>query len=88
MPLVTSISDPADHAIAVTPSDGTPITPNASTTALWVGTGGDVAVIMRSGAEVIFTDVPSGSLLPIRITHVKSTGTVTADDMVALYAIG
>lgn len=77
-----SVMAPATQAVAVTPSDATVLT---TTRALWVGTGGDVAVTMLSGDAVTFANVPSGSLLPIRVTKVLATGTVTADDIVALW---
>jgi hypothetical protein len=52
--------------------------------ALWVGSAGDVSVVMQDGTTVVFTSVPAGSLLPIRFSRVNSTNT-DASDMVALF---
>lgn len=71
----------AIHATAVTKSDAT-ILP--CTRGLYIGTTGDVAVTMASGAtSIVFTAVPVG-LLPVQVTKVLSTGT-TASNILALY---
>lgn len=64
---------------AVTPSDSTVI----STRAVYVGGGGDLAVVMASGETVTLASVPSGALLPLRVQKVMSTNT-TATDIVGL----
>lgn len=64
----------------VTPSDTVALT--VPTRALWVGTGGDIAVKL-GGSVLSLVNVPDGRLLPICPTHVMSTGT-TASDIVAL----
>lgn len=71
---------PATLAVAVTPSDATVL---SATRALFVGTGGDVAVTMAGGGDVTFTNVPDGTTLPISVTKVLATGT-TASDIVAM----
>lgn len=68
-------------------SDGFAVTPGPSDLpdiprALWVGTGGDLAVTLASG-DVILKAVPAGSLLPIKPSRVLAVGT-TAADIVAL----
>ncbi len=77
----SSLSSPASSGFAVTPSD----TGNLAETsrALYVGQGGDLMVRMLSGESVNFANVPSGSLLPLRVTAVLTTGT-TAGAIVAL----
>ena len=69
---------------AVTKSDTTNI-PDGPCDALWVGVGGDVAILPPSGAAVTFKNVPSGFLLLAQAKRVNSTYT-TATDIVALYA--
>lgn len=69
---------------AVTTSDATDI-PDGPCDALWVGVGGDVAILPPSGAAVTFKNVPSGFLLLAQAKRVNSTYT-TATDIVALYA--
>jgi hypothetical protein len=72
---------PATYAEAVAKSDT--INLRYVSRALWVGGTGDVAVEMQSGDVVVFTAVPAGTLLPIRINRVNSTST-TATAMVAI----
>jgi len=49
-----------------------------------VGQGGDVGVTLADGDVLVFEAVPSGSLLPVRATVVRSTGT-TASGILALW---
>ncbi|HEY7330151.1 MAG TPA: hypothetical protein VH592_21115 [Gemmataceae bacterium] len=70
------------NAAAVTPSDSTPLTEAAA--ALWVGGAGNLVVITISGQTVTFSAVAAGTLLPISVSSVKSTGT-TATLILALW---
>jgi hypothetical protein len=72
---------PASRAEAVTPSDSTDLT--YVSRGLWVGGAGNVAVTMVSGDAVTFSGVVAGTLLPIRVSRVKSTST-TATLILAL----
>jgi hypothetical protein len=84
-------SDPARHAVAVTPNDTEDIT-NAATEAaplyakaLYIGVTGNVAVIMAgdaTGTAVTFSNVPVG-FMPIQVRRVMATNT-TATGIVAL----
>lgn len=78
----TGLSSPAPNAAAVTPSDVTSLQ-NVSRS-IYVGTGGDVAVVMVGGQTVTFPAVPNGALLPVRVKQVLSSGT-TASNIVALW---
>ena len=72
-----------ENAAAVTPDNSTDLTTPAR--ALWVGSVGDVKVNMcSSGQPVTFTNVPSGTLLPVAVTRVFATGT-SASNIVALW---
>ena len=71
---------PAKHATSVTKSDAT-ILPVFR--ALYIGTTGDVAVRMPSGASITFKTVPVG-ILEVQGDQVLSTGT-TAAEILALY---
>jgi hypothetical protein len=67
---------PATTASAVTPSDSTPLT---SRLGVWVGGGGDLSVRL-SGAPsttVVFTAVPSGSMLPISVVRIMAATSAT-----------
>lgn len=75
------LNSPADDAEAVT--IGTAL--SKTTRGLYVGVGGDISVNMAgTGTAIIFKGVTTGTVLPIRITQVNTTGT-TATDMVGLY---
>ncbi|WP_375450511.1 hypothetical protein [uncultured Devosia sp.] len=69
----SSLESPAAHAFAVTPHDTNPLP--EPTRALYVGIGGSVAAVLVSGADVLFTNVADGSILPLRVTRIKATGT-------------
>lgn len=54
--------------------------------ALWVGADGDVAVLTARGETVTVPGVKQGTLLPVRIKQVKTTGTtVAANKLLAFY---
>lgn len=72
---------PFTHGAAVTKSDSTVLAP---TRALYIGGVGDVTVIMKDGASVLFTAVPTGTMLHVSVTKVMSTGT-GATAIAALY---
>ena len=77
-----SLTSPPEHGFGVVPSDQTAL-PNA-TRALYVGVAGDVAVRLVGGDSVTLTNLPSGTLIPLRVTHVLGTGT-TATGIVGLW---
>jgi len=72
----------ARGAVPVTLSDSTVIN---NTRALYIGTGGTLKVTMVDGQNATFTNVPSGTILPIQVTKVWSTGSVTVAGILALY---
>jgi hypothetical protein len=76
-----SLSGPASHGFSVTPSDSALL--SETTRGLYVGTAGDIAALMVSGASIALSSVPAGSLLPLRLTKIMATGT-TASGIVAL----
>lgn len=75
------LARPGNGGAAVTPADGSDLASPAR--AIFVGTGGDVSVV-SNGNTLTFTNVQDGTLLPIRATRVRSTGT-TATNIVAIY---
>ena len=75
------LSAPAESAVAVTPSDTVNI---GKTRGLYVGGVGAITAIMADGRTVLFSAIPVGTILPIQVTRVKSTGT-DATLIIALY---
>lgn len=73
-----------EGAQTVTPSDTAPL--GFLSTGIFVGTAGNLAVVMSDNTTVTLTGVTAGSFLPISVTQVKSTGT-TASNIVAFYAL-
>lgn len=72
----------AGYAEAVTPSDVTVF--DSPTRGLYVGTAGDVVVLMEDGTSpTTFVGVVAGSVLPIRCTQVRAA--TTASNIVALF---
>ena len=73
---------PAHYAVAVTPNDGADLADTSR--ALYIGGAGDVKVDMYGSGTVTFVGVTAGSVLPVRVDRVYSTGT-TATSIVALW---
>lgn len=76
-----SLTGPATHAFPVAPSDTASLAD--VTRALYCGIAGDIAAVMVSGAVVTFSNVPAGTLLPLRTTRIASSGT-TAGGLIGL----
>lgn len=74
----------AKNAAAVTPHDSNALA-RGKTAMLFVGGAGAITCRFPGEAsDTVMTGVAAGSLLPIQVTHIRSTGT-TATNMVALY---
>jgi hypothetical protein len=82
-PMVSTSDAPAQGVADVTPHDADVLTV-APCRSLWVGTGGDLSVLMADGTTAILQNVPSGTVVPVAVRRVNSTNT-TATDIVALY---
>lgn len=76
------LTSPANYAAAVTPNDDADLANTAR--ALWVGTGGNIALVTAGGSAVTLTNVPGGTMLPVRTARVKATDT-TATGIVAVW---
>lgn len=79
--LSSNLTSPVSGGFAVTPSDSAAL-PEA-TRAIYVGSGGSLAVQMLWGATLTFDNVQSGSVLPLRVTKILAASTATA--IVGLY---
>ena len=79
-----AIEDKFKHCqtnLMTVPDDGFPITPNDNADfpelirEIWVGNAGNLTVVMKSGVELTFENVPSGYMFQGRFRGVKETGT-------------
>ncbi len=77
-----SLTAPAEDAVEILPDDGAPL--GFATRALFVGGAGDARVRMIGGAVVTFTNLPAGSLIPLRVVQVFATGT-SATGLIGLW---
>lgn len=87
-PLRTS-NAPAQDAFSITPNTGAtnfPTLPNSTATVvtrgIYVGTSGNLEVVMQSGTIITFSNVPVG-ILNISVSQVISTST-TASNLIGL----
>ena len=78
----TLTSDPATSAVLVTPSDSVDL--SNITRAVYVGTTGNMKVTMQDSGTVLFTGIPAGTTLPIRVSRIFSA-TTTAATIIALW---
>jgi hypothetical protein len=67
------LESPAARGFAITPSDGASLP--ETTRAIYVGTAGDLTVVLASGDQLSFLNLPSATVLPIRAIAVKASGT-------------
>lgn len=79
---VVNNPNPADYATAVTPNDSTDL--GVTARGLYIGGAGNVKIHTPDGQAVTFYGALAGSIIPVRVKRVWSTGT-TATYIVALY---
>lgn len=81
----SGVSDPGERVAAVVPSNTADLTETPK--ALYVGTGGDIAMIgdneVAGTAATVWRNVPSGAVVPFRPRRIMATGT-TASDILAI----
>ena len=77
-----SIFVPTDYQ-TVTPSDTVDFA-GGMCRGLWIGTGGNVAVVTSRGNTVTITSALGGTIIPGYFTRVNSTNT-TASNILAIY---
>lgn len=76
-----AITGPAPDGFAITPDDATEL--SEITRAIYIGTAGDITLTLVSNTELLFKNIPSGTILPVRARRIKATGT-TATDLLGL----
>lgn len=73
-----SLIAPARHAFPIAPADGVMLTTAAR--AIYIGSGGDLALrAVGSASDVTLRNVPTGTVLAIRVAAIRDTGTTAAD---------
>lgn len=73
---------PCEFGAAITPNDSTDLT--VTSRAIYVGGGGDIALITKGGSTITLAGAAAGSVIPIRAVRIKATGT-TATSLVAIW---
>lgn len=81
---MSSASDPAKGAVAVTLDADLHNTGRGPVRAVYVGGTGNVSANMSDGSTATFVGVQAGSVLPISVRQINSSGT-SATSLVALY---
>ena len=78
-------SGPAANAVAI--NLGSDTTLASTSRGIWVGGGGNVKVDLAiTGTAIVFTSVPSGTMLPVQATKVYSTANgTTATSLTAVW---
>ena len=76
------LESPAERAFAITPNDSADL--SVFPRAIYVGGAGNVKVTTLGGDTVTLNGAVAGSILPVRVVRVFSTGT-TATNLIGLY---
>jgi hypothetical protein len=76
-----NVTSPVKNFVAVTPHASTEL--DYVTTAIYVGGAGSVVAVNADGAEITFSAVPAGTVLPIRTKRIDDSSTATL--MVAMW---
>jgi hypothetical protein len=75
--LAAGLDSPAARTFTITKHDTNEVA--EVTRALYVGTGGTLAITDAAGNDTVLVNVASGAILPIRVRRVKATGSTAAD---------
>lgn len=73
---------PASNAFTITPSDTNEL--DTITTGVYIGTAGDLKVVMAGGETVTFKSLAAGIVHRMRVRQVFSTGT-TCVNVIGMY---
>ncbi len=60
-------------------------TTNVESSALYIGTGGDIEVTaIGSSSSVVFKNIPDGSFLPVIVSSITAGANTTVSDIIAI----
>jgi hypothetical protein len=76
------IDGPANNADEIVGDDNTDLA--FATRQIYVGTGGDINMTTLGGQDVVFKNVPTGSMIAVRVKRLKATLT-TASNIVGMW---
>jgi hypothetical protein len=71
------LTSPATAAEAIQPNDAEPL--EFVTRALYIGQGGDMNIVLKSGDTVLLRNMQASVFYPLRVVQVLATGTTAAD---------
>lgn len=71
------LGSPAVTGFDITPHDSQDLPER--TRAIYIGDGGDLTLTFADGAPLSFINLAAGTVLPVRATSVKATGTSAAN---------
>jgi hypothetical protein len=83
IPVVSDDDAPAVKGTSVTASDSSQLSVSPCR-AIYIGTGGNLQIKDAAGTILLFKNLGSGAILPVRATYIMATNT-TAADIIALY---
>lgn len=76
--------EPALGAVSITPNDSTDNMGGKPVRGIYVGGAGDIALTTSNGEDVTVYSALAGTVIPIRPSRIKSTGT-TATNLLGFY---
>ncbi len=77
-----SLNSPASHVFPIEPNDTAAL--SHVTRAVYVGGQGNLQITALGGQTITLTNVPAGTIFPLRCTHVLA-GETTATALVGLF---
>ncbi len=80
-PVGVSEIQPARSAVDIVPNNDASFT---RTRGLYIGTTGDIRIVMAKGATVTFVAITAGIIHPLSVVQVLATGT-TATNIIGLF---
>ncbi len=74
------LQTPLTSGYAVIPSDTEDLP--AVSRGVYLGTAGDISVVMKDGSSLVWKNLAAGIVYPFRVSRILATGTTAADIVV------